>query len=69
MAMFECKLNTAPHLALIDHTYKEFLMMHRLNFKNWRLADLDNYMNGNPYFSHFMSESEYQKKFDERMGS
>jgi hypothetical protein len=67
MALFECKLTAPPHLALVDHSYKEYLMKHRINFSNWKLADLDNYMNGNPYFSHFLSEKDYKAKVDKRM--
>ena len=57
LALFECQLNAPPLLSLNDHTYREYVLMHRLNFSNWRLADMDNYMNGNPYFSDFLDES------------
>lgn len=36
-------------------------MKHRINLKDWRIADIDNYMNGNPFFSDFMDESEWNK--------
>ena len=51
IAVFECALKTQPALTLIDHTHKEFVMSHRLNFANWRIVDIDNYMKGNHYFS------------------
>ena len=50
IAVFECKLKTPNALTLIDHSHKEYVMAHRLNFQNWRLVDLDNYMKGNSYF-------------------
>jgi len=28
---------------------------HRLNFKNWKLVDIDNYMNGNSYFKKYVT--------------
>ena len=40
-----------PMLSLEDHTHKEFLMASRLNFANWRLTDVDNYMRGNVPFT------------------
>lgn len=48
-------------MALVDNTYSEYLMKHRLNLKNWRIADVDNYMNGNPFFSDYMDENEWEK--------
>lgn len=39
---------------MIDHTYKDFIMAHRLNFQNWRLVDFDNYMVGNPFYKKFV---------------
>lgn len=50
IAVFECKLKVPPQLTLIDHTEREYILAHRLNFANWKLVDLDNFMKGNPYF-------------------
>jgi len=44
-----------------------------LNFKNWRIVDVDNFMGGNPPFSDFVSgidwnvnvESFYEKREEE----
>ena len=55
IAVFECDLKVPPALSLMDHSYKEYILAHRLNFKNWRLVDLDNYMQGNPHFDTFAS--------------
>jgi hypothetical protein len=44
IAIFECMLRTPPSLAMLDNTYEQFVNEHRLNFKNWKLVDLDNYM-------------------------
>jgi len=43
-------------------------MKHRINFKNWRLADVDNYMNGNPFFSDFLTEQSWSAQVSEKMG-
>lgn len=69
LAMFECELSVPPMLSLVDHTYRDYLLKHRINFKNWRIADLDNYMNGNPYFSDFLTESDWQENVDEKIGN
>ena len=53
IATFECPLKVPPAMALIDHSFKEYITAHRINFKHWRLVDLDNFMNGNPHFMHF----------------
>jgi hypothetical protein len=36
---------------MIDHSLSEYMMAHRINFRNWRLVDFDNYMKGNSYFA------------------
>ena len=33
-------------LSLLNHTHKDLLFASRLNFTNWRLVDVDNYMGG-----------------------
>ena len=37
-------------MARIDHTEKEFIESYRMNFKNWRIVDIDNFMQGNSFF-------------------
>ena len=51
IAIFECQMKMPPILSLTDTSHKEFLFTSRLNFSNWKLVDLDNYMKGNPYFT------------------
>jgi hypothetical protein len=57
--VFECALKCPPALSLIDHTQKEFVMAHRLNFANWKIVDLDNWMKGNSYFDKFMTAESF----------
>ena len=40
-------------------------MNHRLNFKNWKLVDVDNYMKGNQYYSEFVTAETWNKKHRE----
>ena len=39
-----------------SHTHEEYLYAGRMNFKNWRLVDLDNYMKGNKHFTELDAE-------------
>lgn len=62
IAIFEATLRSPPHFAMVDHTYEEYVNEHRLNFKNWRLVDFDNYMQGNPHYSEFVSSDTWVKR-------
>ena len=39
-------------------------MAHRINFSNWKLVDLDNYMNGNPYFSEYVDGEQWESALE-----
>jgi hypothetical protein len=62
IAIFEAQLRTPPALAMLDNTYEQFVNEHRLNFKNWRLVDLDNFMQGNSYYSEYVSQETWVKR-------
>lgn len=64
VAVFECQVKTPPALSLIDHSFKEYVLAHRMNFANWKLVDLDNYMHGNPYFSAYVDGNEWEAKLE-----
>jgi hypothetical protein len=51
VAVFECELKAPAQLAMIDHNLQEYMLAHRINFRNWRIVDFDNYMQGNSYFA------------------
>lgn len=40
-------------------------MNHRLNFKHWKLVDVDNYMRGNQYYSEFVTAETWNKQHRE----
>jgi hypothetical protein len=69
IAIFECPLKSPPSLSLIDHNYSDYINLHRLNFKNWKLVDIDHYMKGNTFFSQILSQTDFQKEFEKRMGA
>lgn len=68
IAIFECELKAPPQLALIDHSYDMYIDAYRMNFKNWKIVDVDNFMEGNHFFSELKEEAvwteETKKLFD-----
>lgn len=68
IAVFECKLKVPPVLSLIDHSHKEYILAHRMNFNNFKLVDIDNYMQGNPYFTKKMTAEEWTKSISTIVG-
>lgn len=44
-------------MAFIDHSLSEVFDAYRINFKNWRIVDIDNFMEGNTYFSKIKESS------------
>lgn len=63
VAIFECELKTPPSLAMSDNSILEFINLHRINFKNWKLVDVDHFMKGNSFFSKIKSEEEWFRDF------
>lgn len=63
--IFECELKQPPLLTLIDHSYKEYALSSRLNFKNWKLVDIDNYMKGNPPYNDFLESVKWETSLAE----
>lgn len=61
IAIFECELKAPPQIALIDHTYADYLNAYRINFRNWKLVDMDNYMEGNHFFSELREETVWKQ--------
>lgn len=55
-------------MSLIDSTFKEYVVSHRINFSNWKLVDLDNYMQGNSYFAKVTTAELWQQDFDNVVG-
>jgi hypothetical protein len=68
IGIFECELKAPPQMALVDHTYNQYIDAYRVNFRNWKIVDIDNYMEGNHYFSELKEEAVWQKKVETAMG-
>ena len=62
IAIFECELKAPPQLSFIDHSYSEYLEAYRMNFKNWKIVDIDNFMEGNHYFSEIKEEDVWRNE-------
>jgi len=56
-----------PALTQIDHSFEEYLKYYKLQFKHFKLVDLDNYMNGNPHFCKLIEEAEFESEVDRVM--
>ena len=69
IAVFECELKNPPVLSMADHDCESYIMASRINFKNWRLVDLDNFMKGNPPYSDFVSQVAWDKDVEKVNGS
>lgn len=49
-------------MSFVDHTYNEYIDAYRVNFANWKIVDIDNFMDGNHFFSELKEEAVWQKK-------
>lgn len=54
---------------MIDYTNEEFIHLHRLNFKDWRIVDIDHYMKGNSFFNKLLTEADWMKDYDQIMST
>lgn len=43
--------------------------MRKLNFKDWKIIDIDHNMKGNSYFSAHQTEDEWMQKYEDNMGT
>ena len=68
VAIFECQLKAPPPLALIDHNEEEFFSAYRINFRNWRIVDIDNFMGGNSFFDEKLAPSVFDARMDKYFG-
>lgn len=69
IAIFECELKAPPQIAMCDHKYDEFLKAYRVNFRNWKLVDMDNYMEGNHFFSELREEAVWEEGVRKAVGT
>ena len=68
IAIFECELKAPPQLSLIDHTYNQYIDAYRMNFKNWKIVDIDNFMEGNHFFRETTEEDIWSKNVTNKLG-
>lgn len=57
IAIFECELKAPPQMSFIDHTYNQYIDAYKVNFRNWKIVDIDNFMEGNHFFSELKEEA------------
>ena len=68
IAIFECELKAPPQMALVDHTYNQYIDAYRVNFRNWKIVDIDNFMEGNHFFSELKEESVWKNQVSQALG-
>ena len=68
IAIFECELKAPPQLSFIDHNYSQYLDAYRMNFRNWKIVDIDNFMDGNHFFNELQEESIWESKMKQTIG-
>lgn len=54
---------------LINSTLEEYIMMRKLNFKNWKIVDIDHYMKGNTFFKSVVPDNQFYKNIDQYLGT
>ena len=68
IAIFECELKAPPQMALIDHGNQDLTDSYRINFRDWKIVDIDNWMEGNPYFNEIKEEKVWDSKINAIFG-
>ncbi|CDW78630.1 UNKNOWN [Stylonychia lemnae] len=66
--VFENQLTMPSLMAMIDHSEQEFINLRKLNFKNWRIVDIDNYMKGNSFFQKHKTDKEFTDQMEFYLG-
>ena len=55
-------------MSFVDHTYQQYIDAYRVNFRNWKIVDIDNFMDGNHFFSELKEEQIWSKKVIDTTG-
>eukprot|EP00347_Sterkiella_histriomuscorum_P000208 403376769 len=69
IVIFENQLSTPSTMNLIDYTVAEYIMMRKLNFKNWKIVDVDHYMKGNSFFKSVVPDNQFFKNINQYLGT
>jgi hypothetical protein len=56
-------------MALIDNDQLEFMKLQKLSMSNWRIVDVDHYSKGNSFFNKFVTETDWHKDVEARIGT
>lgn len=54
---------------LLDNPLEDYILMRKLNFKNWKIVDVDHYMKGNSFFKSVVPERQFIKNIDHYLGA
>uniref|UniRef100_A0A7S3JLR9 Uncharacterized protein n=1 Tax=Euplotes harpa TaxID=151035 RepID=A0A7S3JLR9_9SPIT len=64
VVIFENELQEPPSISLTNPNVEMWIKRHKINHKNWKIADVDNYMNGNKFFKNIMDSIEFTRFVD-----
>ena len=60
MVVFENQIIEPPIICLANPNVDNWIKRHKINNKNWKIADVDNYMQGNKFFNQILENSEFK---------
>ena len=69
IVIFECQLKTPSQMNLIDTGDLDFFKLQKLSMANWRIVDVDHFMRGNSFFNKHMTELDWHKDVESKIGS
>ncbi|CAI2368563.1 unnamed protein product [Moneuplotes crassus] len=59
MVVFENELHGPPSISLSYPNIESWVKRHKIDHKNWKITDIDNYMKGNPFFKKVGDSSDF----------
>ena len=63
--MLENDLHNPPLISLADLSLEEWVDDHQLKDHSWKVADVDNFMGGNPFFKQMLDMSKYKTRISD----
>ena len=61
IAIFECSIRPPPTMTLMNCSLIEYINTSRINFRDWKIVDFDNYMKGNPPYKDFLKRVKFEE--------
>jgi len=68
VAVFETALKAPDVMNQAEVNFGEWIKLYKMDSRTWKMVDVDHYMGGNPYFSHFKTKEKFSEEVQEVMG-